>query len=213
MGKKIITAIVLSILIISSVSYAIHSKSKRDLESELTKYGQITKDRIESKKGNRIEVMKGEQIVIYKGDYDAVTRELINIGVEEKQAKSDAEKMLLRKEALYILARNKGIEVSDQEVLDVIKVNKQQSKKASNYDTFVTFLDGADMTLGEYWDSQFDSLKKSMTVSKYKEEYLKSSDKYGEFEIGTPEYNLSVEKEFNKIADDFIEKDNVVSLD
>jgi len=91
------------LLALSSTCYVVFSG--RDYKNDLVKYGQIEKNRIESQKGNRIELMKGKQIVIYKDDYDALTDELKVNGTDEEQAKKDAEKILLREEALYIIAK------------------------------------------------------------------------------------------------------------
>mgnify|MGYP000338768135 CR=1 FL=1 len=210
MSKKIIAAVIVGLIAVSSAGYAVFSR-ERFVEQELAQYGQIERNRIERQKGNRIEIMKGKKIVIYKDDYDALISELLINGVDEKQAEVDAEKSLLREEALYIIARDSGVEVSDEEVLKVIEINKEQALKASNYNDFETFLKAADLTVEEYWDNQFDRLKKKQTVAKYKEEYLKNNNKLKKL-VGTPEYTQAVEREFNKIADKFIKKDKVVKL-
>lgn len=235
MSKKIIAAVIIGLSIMSSTGYAVFSwaqtqnralseaadasenipgntESIKDYEKELTQYGQIEKARVESKKENRIAIMEGNRIIIYKDELDTLTDELLVKGVDEKQAKSEAEKMLLREAALYIMAKDKGLEVSDEEVLEVIEVNKEQCLKASNYNDFETFLKAADMTSDEYWDNQFDILKKKITVSKFKDEYVKENmGKFKKF-IGTSEYEPAVEKELNEIADKFIKKDKVKKL-
>lgn len=216
MKNKIIILIILTILCAISFSY-ISSKPLKDLPNDknywkLVELGRLSKERSEKNNEAKTVMKKGKTLEIFKEDYDILVKELVNLGINESQAVQDAEKLLLRDNALYLIAETNGIYISDQEILDAIKQAKKDAVKASNYSDFEVVLKATGMSYDEYWDSHFNSYKKLMTIEKYKANYLKSISKYKELVDRTPEYLNWVESEFNKVADNYVKNDNVIDI-
>lgn len=116
----------------------------------------------------------GKDIKIYTDELqEIVDRDrTTNPNFDEASSKENALNYLVRRETLYQAAVDKGYSVTDKEAQDY--VDKQieafsPSSNAVNYGDFEAFLKGTGMTLEEYWQSQYDTLRKELVTSKYLE--------------------------------------------
>lgn len=105
-------------------------------------------------------VARGNNIEIKNPEVDRIVAgyEMLN----SPKGKADAIDFLAKRVALEAEAIRQGYTVTEEEVQDYINLQLEMGKNASNYHEFAEFLEGAQMTAEEYWQSQHDILRQEL---------------------------------------------------
>ena len=121
---------------------------------------------------------------------------------------------MLRREALFNLAKNNGCEVSHQFVLDEIQRTKDllNGEEVAGAENFTSFLEGTGMTFDQYWDSQYDVIKKDCSIDQYFATFIDDFMEENGFDGWTQEAQAQWQRYTAQIADAYIESDHVVDL-
>ena len=169
-------------------------------------FGRLGQDNIASKnpsiavQGNTIQIRKDELELI------AGRRQLTN----DPDAVENALKYLLRREALYNLALQANVQVTDDEVYALIEQMKEDFSNLTDYTEYAdAFIEGLGMTWDEYWDTQYDLLCKEIYIDKYLQQVV--FEKYGnnEFAFWDTKQRQEWEALKDQLAQDYINQDNI----
>lgn len=109
---------------------------------------------------------KGKRAVVLKDDIQQATDFYILAGMNETEARSEAEKYMLEREAMYQKAISEGYAVSDQEVYNYLNELKQIINQADNKSEADAIINQFD-TEEDYWEYQFNVYKKNLPIQKY----------------------------------------------
>lgn len=203
--KKSIVCIFICICVLSVVAVAI---SANDTNSLFFKWGELEKQGAVAYSDSTSLAFQGDTIAVSKQELDLLTRRHELQG--DDNSADLAKDYLLKREAMYQIALQNGCTVTDQEVADYIDSIKTSFQKAENYDDFQAFLDGADMTIDEYWDSQYEVLKKELVVNQYVQPLQQALWENANIEAGTEEAQQLWQEEYDRIAENYIANDHVV---
>lgn len=174
--KKRIVFIVSSVclFIIIGLCFAIPSFAAKDQVRELIrKTGEIEK--IASIK-QAVPLMKGNKIYVDSNEVLILTEKYKLSGIEDASEK--ALRFILEREALYLAATEAGYSTTQVEAQEIVNEMKESFHKADNFNDFLEYLNGAEMTEDEYWIKQVDIVAKENTMAKFvnaQKEQLKSS--------------------------------------
>lgn len=156
--------IVLCLVICVLLAFIVLPKGA-DTAEKLQKYGELEKQKQEAiASGKDYVVAKGNSIEVYNAAVENITEgySLTSGG----KTREDAIEFLAERAALVEEAKRNGITVSDSEVKDYISLQKEAGRNAVNMDEFEKFLEGAEMTYDEYWDSQYEMLEQELYIGK-----------------------------------------------
>ncbi|MCL2019873.1 MAG: hypothetical protein FWG70_08970 [Oscillospiraceae bacterium] len=143
---------------------AISDSDDDSMVKVLFKFGQIESDHNDDL--NFDVLIRGNDFVIYESEVNKREEQYRLTG--EENGRELAISFLLKREALYSEALRQGYNADDKEIRDLINLNIELSASASNYEEhLLPFLKGLGMTNEEYWESQYDVLKKDLVISKY----------------------------------------------
>jgi len=180
-----------------------------DAHSLFFKWGKLEKQEAISYSDSL--AFQGDTIAVSKQELDLLTRRQELQG--DDNSADSAKEYLLKREAMYQLALQNGCIVTDQEVADYIDSIKTSFQKAENYDDFQAFLDGTDMTMDEYWDSQYEVLKKELVVNQYVQPLQQALWENADVEAGTEEAQRLWREEYDRMAENYIANDHVVECE
>lgn len=113
-----------------------------------------------------------DRFYITNSEFERVKEGFLIGGVSDEEAEERAYDLLMRKYTAYSLATAAGFEVSDAEVRDIIEEQKAifaDPDSFENREDYEAFLEGAEMTNEEYWDTQFQTLKVYETIGQYQD--------------------------------------------
>lgn len=179
------------------------------IKAELRENGKLEKEfqqKQSLRSGNDV-YMRGDNIVIYKSEVDLIAGRWAVVGYKDGEER--AVQYLLKREALYHEALRRGCTATDEEAQEIVDDQCETTKKADNYDEFQAFLETADMTDEEYWQSQHGLFKKELIISRYTEPIRAA---YAEEKGLQPADNEAWEgwdEYLQKIADKLIKQDHV----
>ena len=161
MKKKSLLIVLVILLAIVAMVFA----KGTDTVGKLKKYGELEKQKQEAiASGKDYVVAKGENIEIYNSAVENITAGYLL--TESAKTREDAIKFLAERMALVEEAKRNGITVSDAEAKEYISLQKEAGRNAVNMDEFEKFLEGAEMTYDEYWDSQYEMLEQELYIGK-----------------------------------------------
>ena len=76
--------------------------------------------------------------------------------------------------------QRQGFKATDQEVKNIIEQEKTNVEKSDNKQQVYDYLQGLNMSIDQYWNSQFEKIRKEIAIDKYftkeKEKFSSSSD-------------------------------------
>lgn len=179
------------------------------IKAELRENGKLEKQFRQQqslRSGNDV-YMRGDNIVIYKSEVDLIAGRWAVSGYKDGEER--AVQYLLKREALYHEALRQGCTATDEEAQDIVNSELENGKMSTNYDEFKAFLEAANMTDEEYWQSQKELFKKELIISRYTEPIRKA---YAEKKGLQPAQNEAWEgwdEYLQKIADKLIKQDHV----
>lgn len=153
----------------------------------------------------------GKDIKIYTDDLQKIVNNyrINDSNFDEATATENALNYLVRRETLYQAAVDKGYSVTDKEAQDYVDKQIEASSNASNYGDFEAFLKSTGMTLEEYWQSQYDTLRKELVTSKYLEKLR--TDFLMNIKSENPQ--AAWQEELDKMAKKLIDKQKVRVLE
>lgn len=204
--KKSLVGILGFICVLFIIAVAILAS---DAHSLFFKWGKLEKQEAISYSDSL--AFQGDTIAVSKQELDLLTRRQELQG--DDNSADSAKEYLLKREAMYQLALQNGCTVTDQEVADYIDSIKTSFQKAENYDDFQAFLDGADMTMDEYWDSQYEVLKKELVVNQYVQPLQQALWENADVEAGTEEAQRLWQEEYDRMAENYIANDHVMKCE
>lgn len=208
MMKRVITkkSIVCILMCICVLFVAVVAISASNVSSHFFQWGKLENQGAVSHFDSL--AFQGDTIAVSKQEFDLLTRRHELQG-DENSADS-AKDYLLKREAMYQLAVQNGCTVTDQEVADYMDSIKASFQEAENYDDFQAFLDGAEMTMDEYWDSQYEVLKKELVVNQYVQPFQQALWENANVEAGTEEAQRLWQEEYDRMAENYLANDHVV---
>lgn len=132
----------------------------------------------------------------------------------QRDPEQNAIDFLLRREALYHLILSKGYEASDADVQARIQMMKDiyAQDNVGGKEYVDSYLKGMGLTADEYFESQYEIYKKELTTALYLDNVMYEFLEKQGLEYGTSEAIEVWRPERNRIADEYIAKDNVVDL-
>jgi len=157
---------------------------------------------------------KGKDITIYTDELNKIAEKhkISDPTLSDEDATKRAFDYLVRRDSLYQAAVDKGYTVTDKEVQEYVNKQIESTKKAresGGTSDFDVFLKGVGMTEEEYWQSQYDVLKKELVTTKYLEpirsDFLANSKDKDPYKAWN--------EELDKIADKHIKEQDVKILD
>ena len=218
--KKILKvgSLVLVIAILAGIGFSAYAasgkpKDSNSFEGKLQQVfyniGMVEKQPVDYKNVYAI----GEDIVIYNDELQKIVDKyrISDSDFDEETSKEEAYNYLLKREAKYQAAVDKGYTVTDEEIQDYVNKQIEESRKAVDSgggDEFSAFLQGAGMSIEEYWQTQYDVLGKELLASKYFEKV------HAEFLSTTKSENPDEEwkKYLDNMLEEIIDEQNVKIL-
>lgn len=213
--KKFVCILTLFVVCLCmSCEYAENNTDNSDNLDLIKKVGQCERPLTDSEKGKII--LKGDSISIFEGELEQVTERCKLTGKENPE--KHAKEYLLHREALYQIALAAGYSVTDDEVYANIEKQKKDFHEVDiNPEEVNAYFEGMGMTIDEYWDTQFDTLKKEMISDQYVRS-LKDQFAEEQFAKGYKKtlWHNNIKKDFqaklSKIEDDYIASDHIKDI-
>ena len=117
----------------------------------------------------------------------------------------------MEREALYLAATKAGYSTSREEAQLIVDQMKQSFHEAENFNDFLVYLEGAEMTEDDYWTKQVDIVAKENTMAKF------VNDQKDQLKLSKSIDDVQVEKLWKKTRDSIIKdqlrEDNVQVLE
>ncbi|MCL2754408.1 MAG: hypothetical protein FWD35_01665 [Oscillospiraceae bacterium] len=153
---------------LASVATGISLAATRDtvLNNSFFRSGQIESDTlVNSSKAGQVYI-EGDNFSINRSEVDKIEEQFKAMGITDGRER--AVQSLLRREVLYAEASRLGFCADEHEIRNVIDTNIETMEASVNFEEVVLpFLEGAGMSLAEYWESQYDIVRKELMISKY----------------------------------------------
>ena len=163
----------------SSSYYSDINSTQEQPSMNYNKLGEYSKKVLESIPDNVV-YLKGKNTVIYKQEFERIISEYKMWGYQESEARDLAEQYLKKRESAYYEATRQGFKATDQEVKNIIEQEKTNVEKSDNKQQVYDYLKGLNMSIDQYWNSQFEKIRKEIAIDKYftkeKEKFSSSSD-------------------------------------
>lgn len=122
----------------------------------------------DSNVSDRAIAAKGQHILIYTDELNYFTEKaLINSDMSYDEAKNLQLEYLIKREVLCYEAIQNNFMCSDKEVSEYINEQKKLFENAENYDEYKLYISSLNLTIDEYWERQFDAIKKDLIISDY----------------------------------------------
>ena len=131
-------------------------------------WGQLEREYADQKPDPAV-YYQGNQITIRVQDMEKGIREQVLFGRIREESEKQTLDELLRREALYTEAIRLGYSVTREEIRAQIENEKSMMNEAEDTgkDRFLEFLKGAQMTVDEYFDLQWDLREKELVIDRY----------------------------------------------
>ena len=143
---------------------------EEDFSDLMRKLGQIEREGLDARRNSCQEdniYMRGDDFIIYESDIAVIDNRYRLNDIEDGRER--AIRFLLREAILYSEASKRGYYADDQEVRDMINRQIEDVRAAENLDEFYWFLEPLEMTIEEYWESQYDTIRKNIVRNKFLE--------------------------------------------
>lgn len=160
--------------------------------------------------------------VRYSGDGIEITQEEIDRFVERSKISGYFEPTqetaiisLIINRAVFCKALKSGFAVSEDELSKLIESDREEYKQLSNFDEFLLYVEGMDMTYDEYWDSMYTN--KAFYRDTVSNGYLTSiRDKFveeGKLMLGTETYFQDWKRIMDGIRIEAVAEGNIISTE
>ena len=168
--------IIIGILSISSLllAFGMHVTAQSKEGSIMSAWGKILKVYSEKVYSENEEVEKpeiymlGNSAQITEADIKQGTELFVLSGMDREQAREEAIKYAMKREALYEEAINNGYTVTDEEVRAYLEELKEAINSADNKEDALQVIKAFDSEK-KYWDFEFEVYKKDLPIQKYVE--------------------------------------------
>ena len=169
-----------ALVIISSGTYRTPDVSPEEL---LAEWGKIEKHFASTDAADTI-IAQGNNIVIYESE---VKKHIAFANLtSSKVSEDEAIHAISLRKALHAEAVRLGFTVSDEEVRLQLEREKEMLAQAGNLSDVRTYLQGAGLTMDEYFEQQYEPRRQSMIDGKYidwvRTEYVANSSKPFEYD-------------------------------
>lgn len=112
--------------------------------------------------------VKGNDFTIYNDEVEYFTQRAILLGASDRiEARNYELQYLIRREVLFFKAKKCGFLAKNAEVNKYLKKQADVFERSSNSDDFSTYFNTIGLTYDEYWQMQFDTIKKDITITNY----------------------------------------------
>lgn len=126
----------------------------------------------------------------------------------EKDGEKAAYQYLVRREALLQLAIQNGYTVSEEDAREYVDAQKEAFATLED-PTYSAYLEGLEMSVSEYWESQYTILKNELLTSKYLEDRRQQYVKEHNFPNWTSDDRKKWERFLDGMARDYADNDNI----
>lgn len=199
--------IIIGILSISSLllAFGMHVTAQSKEGSIMSAWGKILKVYSENEEVEKPEIyMLGNSAQITEADIKQGTELFVLSGMDREQAREEAIKYAMKREALYEEAINNGYTVTDEEVRAYLEELKEAINSADNKEDALQVIKAFDSEK-KYWDFEFEVYKKDLPIQKYVESleimYKAKDTKFSEQTVQT-----DYEEDFNSFFEKYKEK-------
>ena len=205
MKKK--AKIIIGILSISSLllAFGMHVTAQSKEGSIMSAWGKILKVYSENEEVEKPEIyMLGNSAQITEADIKQGTELFVLSGMDREQAREEAIKYAMKREALYEEAINNGYTVTDEEVRAYLEELKEVINSADNKEDALQVIKAFDSEK-EYWDFEFEVYKKDLPIQKYVES-LEVMYKAKDAKLSEQTVQTDYEEDFNSFFEKYKEK-------
>ena len=199
--------IIIGILSISSLllAFGMHVTAQSKEGSIMSDWGKILKVYSENEEVEKPEIyMLGNSAQITEADIKQGTELFVLSGMDREQAKEEAIKYAMKREALYEEAINNGYTVTDEEVRAYLEELKEVINSADNKEEALQVIKAFDSEK-EYWDFEFEVYKKDLPIQKYVES-LEVMYKAKDAKLSEQTVQTDYEEDFNSFFEKYKEK-------
>ena len=184
MKKNVLISTISFVLAIMLVNVFAFASNKEINSSDNTYYllGQIDKNNNNFKfiKDSSCVYAKGKDIVIYKNDINKIVARDKVLNIKKNEEEKNAYDYLVKQETVYNEAIKSGFSLSDNKVKQEIKKLRETTEKAVNYSDFTVYLSGRGISNDQYWEQEFNNIKRDCTINQYldnlREKYAKEKN-------------------------------------
>ena len=199
--------IIIGILSISSLllAFGMHVTAQSKEGSIMSDWGKILKVYSENEEVEKTEIyMQGNSAQITEADIKQGTELFVLSGMDREQAKEEAIKYAMKREALYEEAINNGYTVTDEEVRAYLEELKEVINSADNKEDALQVIKAFDSEK-KYWDFEFEVYKKDLPIQKYVES-LEVMYKAKDAKLSEQTVQTDYEEDFNSFFEKYKEK-------
>lgn len=199
--------IIIGILSISSLllAFGMHVTAQSKEGSIMSDWGKILKVYSENKEVEKSEIyMLGNSAQITEADIKQGTELFVLSGMDREQAREEAIKYAMKREALYEEAINNGYTVTDEEVRAYLEELKEVINSADNKEDALQVIKAFNSEK-EYWDFEFEVYKKDLPIQKYVES-LEVMYKAKDAKLSEQTVPIDYEEDFNSFFEKYKEK-------
>ena len=148
--------------------------------------------------------MLGNSAQITEADIKQGTELFVLSGMDREQAREEAIKYVMKREALYEEAINNGYTVTDEEVRAYLEELKEAINSADNKEDALQVIKAFDSEK-KYWDFEFEVYKKDLPIQKYVES-LEIMYKTKDTKLSEQTVQADYEEDFNSFFEKYKEK-------
>jgi hypothetical protein len=199
--------IIIGILSISSLllAFGMHVTAQSKEGSIMSAWGKILKVYSENEEVEKPEIyMLGNSAQITEADIKQGTELFVLSGMDREQAREEAIKYAMKREALYEEAINNGYTVTDEEVRAYLEELKEAINSADNKEDALQVIKAFDSEK-KYWDFEFEVYKKDLPIQKYVES-LETMYKAKDTKLSKQTVQADYEEDFNSFFEKYKEK-------
>lgn len=199
--------IIIGILSISSLllAFGMHVTAQSKEGSIMSAWGKILKVYSENEELEKPEIyMLGNSAQITEADIKQGTELFVLSGMDREQAREEAIKYAMKREALYEEAINNGYTVTDEEVRAYLEELKEAINSADNKEDALQVIK-AFGSEKKYWDFEFEVYKKDLPIQKYVES-LEAMYKAKDTKFSEQTVQADYEEDFNSFFEKYKEK-------
>lgn len=149
---KITVALVIALVCVSVIAIGVFARNN-PVNQKMQQLGQIDKQGAAAQAQSLEEVAyTGDHIQIMKPDLERFIKRISLTTDDEAEAESAALKAVAVREIFCYRAKEAGIPNDDEDFQAWLEEYRNSIESASNYEVFLSYVEGMGMTAEEYWD-------------------------------------------------------------
>ena len=212
MEKK--TSMIALYVLVFCCAAAVFAAPAIDKVRQLYVMGQLEKAKQEAiQNGEDYVIAKGKNIEVYNGEVQNILDEYDEKNISK--ARLVVIESIATKEALRAEAVRLEYPITDEEVQQFIEEQIAFAPTASNYEFIEQFLEEKQMTLEEYWQSQYEFMKRELHYVKLledKREEWQQEPNYIAMELDSERYQY-IEDKTKEYKQHLLDRQNLVILE